>query len=113
MNKSHSFLIVDALQYNNWSESVFKQINDGGVSAIHVTICCHEDFHEMIKNVICWNRFFDQYSNLIFQGFSFDDILKAKEEGRTAIFFGFQNCSPIEDDIGLVEICYRLGVRLM
>ncbi len=113
MNKSHPYLIVDALQYNNWSESVFKQMNYGGVSAVHATICFHEDFQEMVKNVICWNRFFDKYSNLIFQGFSSDDILKAQEEGRTAIFFGFQNCSPIEDDIGLVEICYRLGVRLM
>jgi len=27
--------------------------------------------------------------------------------------FGFQNCSPIEDDIGLVEICHQLGVRFM
>ena len=27
--------------------------------------------------------------------------------------FGFQNPSPIEDDIGLVEICHMLGVRFM
>ena len=111
--KSHTSLIVDALQYSNWSESIFSQMNEGGVSAVHVTICYHEDFQEMVKNIICWNSFFDQYSSLIFQGYSYDDILKAKKEGRTAIFFGFQNCSPIEDDIGLVEICYRLGIRFM
>jgi len=34
-------------------------------------------------------------------------------EGRSAIFLGFQNCSPIEDDIGLVEICHQLGARFM
>ena len=33
----------------------------------------------------------------------FKDIEKAKLENKTAIFFGFQNCSPIEDDIGLIE----------
>ena len=27
-----------------------------------------------------------------------------RKDGRTAIIFGFQNPSPIEDDIGLVEI---------
>ncbi|MFP6776346.1 MAG: membrane dipeptidase, partial [PS1 clade bacterium] len=38
---------------------------------------------------------------------------KAQRESRTAIFFGFQNCSPIEDDIGLVEILHTLGARFM
>jgi len=112
-NKSHTSLIVDALQYSNWSESIFRQMNNGGVAAVHATICYHEDFKEVINNVIYWNRLFERYSDLIFQGVSSDDILKAKDDGKTAIIFGFQNCSPIEDDIGLVEICYSLGVRFM
>ena len=80
---------------------------------MHVTICYHEDFQEMVQNVIAWNQRFEQYSQLIFQGLTADDVRKADEEGRTAIFFGFQNCSPIEDNIGLVEVCHQLGVRFM
>ena len=110
---AHQSLFIDALQYNNWSEEVFQQINWGGVSAIHVTICYHEDFQEMVQNVIDWNRRFEDYSALIFQGRTASDVLRARKEGRTAIFFGFQNCSPIEDNIGLVEICHQLGVRFM
>ncbi|MDP6320264.1 MAG: membrane dipeptidase [SAR324 cluster bacterium] len=106
-------IIIDGLQYNNWSEDIFRQMNEGGVSAVHVTICYHEDFQEMVENVIAWNRLFEEYSDLIFQGRSSDDVLKGAEEGRTAIIFGFQNCSPIEDNIGLVEICHQLGVRFM
>ena len=109
----HPSLFIDALQYNNWSEEVFKQINEGGLSAIHVTICYHEDFQEMVQNVIDWNRRFESYSDTIFHGRTADDVRKAQKEGRTAIFFGFQNCSPIEDNIGLVEICHQLGVRFM
>ena len=109
----HPSLFIDALQYNNWSEEVFKQINEGGLSAIHVTICYHEDFQEMVQNVIDWNRRFESYSDMIFLGRTADDVRKAQKEGRTAIFFGFQNCSPIEDNIGLVEICHQLGVRFM
>ena len=105
--------IIDALQYSKWSEKIFRQMNDGGVNAVHVTICYHEDFHEMVQNVIAWNQRFEQYSQFIFQGRTAGDVLKAHEEGRTAIFFGFQNCSPIEDNIGLVEVCYQLGVRFM
>jgi len=110
---AHPSLFIDALQYNNWSEEVFKQINKGGLSAIHVTICYHEDFQEMVQNVIDWNRRFESYSDMIFHGRTADDVRKAQKEGRTAIFFGFQNCSPIEDNIGLVEICHQLGVRFM
>ena len=105
--------IVDALQYSNWSEKIFRQMNEGGITAVHVTICYHEDFQEMVQNVIAWNQRFEQYSQHIFQGLTADDVRKADEEGRTAIFFGFQNCSPIEDNIGLVEVCHKLGVRFM
>ena len=113
MNNIKTPIIIDGLQYNNWSEDIFRQMNEGGVSAVHVTICYHEDFQEMVENVIAWNRLFEEYSDLIFQGRSSDDVLKGADEGRTAIIFGFQNCSPIEDNIGLVEICHQLGVRFM
>ena len=35
------------------------------------------------------------------------------KDGRTAVIFGFQNPAPIEDDLSLVEIWHRLGVRFM
>ena len=105
--------IIDALQYSNWSEKIFRQMNEGRITAVHVTICYHEDFQEMVQNVIAWNQRFEKYAQLIFQGLTADDVRKADEEGRTAIFFGFQNCSPIEDNIGLVEVWHQLGVRFM
>ena len=106
-------IIIDALQYSNWSEKIFREMNEGGITAVHVTICYHEDFQEMVQNVIAWNQRFEQFSQHIFHGLTADDLRKADEEGRTAIFFGFQNCSPIEDNIGLVEVCHKLGVRFM
>jgi len=105
--------IIDALQYSNWSEKIFHQMNEGGITAVHVTICYHEDFQEMVQNIIAWNHRFEKYSQLIFQGRTANDVRTAHEEGRTAIFFGFQNCSPIEDNIGLVEVCHQLGARFM
>ena len=41
------------------------------------------------------------------------DINKAKEEGRTGIIFGFQNLSPIEDDLDRLAVFHDLGVRIM
>lgn len=104
---------IDALQYANWSEKIFRQMRDGGVDAVHVTIAYHENFREMVAQIEAWNRRFERYPELIFQGRSAQDVQRAKESGRTAIFFGFQNPSPIEDDIGLVEVVHTLGVRFM
>ena len=104
---------IDGLQYANWSEKIFRQLRDGGVDAIHVTIAYHETFRETVLNFERWNRWFERYPDLIMKGLTASDIDRARETNRTAIFFGFQNPSPIEDDIGLVEILHTLGARFM
>ena len=104
---------IDNLQYANWSEKIFRQMREGGVDAVHVTIAYHENFRETVLNFEKWNRWFEQYPDLIMKGLLASDVDKARKTGRTAIFFGFQNPSPIEDDIGLVEIVHALGARFM
>ena len=104
---------IDALQYANWSEKIFRQMRDGKVDAVHVTISYHENFRETIANIEQWNGHFERYPDLIFQGKTGDDVRLARETNRTAIFDGFQNPSPMEDEIRLIEIRHRMGVRCM
>lgn len=106
-------MIIDGLQYANWSEKIFRQMREGNVDAVHVTIAYHESFRETVLNIERWNRWFEQFPDLICHARSGDDVRAAKAAGRTAVIFGFQNCSPIEDDIGLVEILHSLGARFM
>jgi microsomal dipeptidase-like Zn-dependent dipeptidase len=106
-------VLIDGLQYCNWSEKIFRELSAGGVTAIHVTICYHENFRETIANIGQWNRWFQDYPDLICPAYTADDVRQAKQTGRTAVIFGFQNPSPIEDDLSLVEIWHRLGVRFM
>jgi membrane dipeptidase len=104
---------IDNLQYCNWSEKVFRQMREGRIDAVHVTISYHENFREAVLNFEQWNCWFEQYPDLIMKGQWAEDVDRARATGRTAIFFGFQNPSPIEDDIGLVEIVHTLGARFM
>ena len=106
-------IFVDGCQYANWSEKIFREMNEGGVGAVHVTVTYHEDFRETVENIIDWHRMFERFPDMIVPGRTADDVRNAHKTGRTAIMFGFQNCSPIEDDIGLVEVCYQLGARFM
>ena len=104
---------IDCLQYNNWSEKIFRQLRAGGVDAVQVTISYDENFRETVLNLEKWNRWFEDFPDLIMKGQWASDIDIARATGRTAIFFGFQNPAPIEDDIGLVEILHTLGARFM
>ena len=51
---------VDGMQYDNWSEKIFRQMRAGGVDAVHVTIAYHETFREMVANIETWNRMFQR-----------------------------------------------------
>ncbi|MCR9127810.1 MAG: dipeptidase [Rhodobacteraceae bacterium] len=105
--------LIDNLQYANWSPAIFEQLRAGGVDAVHVTIAYHETFREMVLNLERWNRWFEAHPDMIFKGLSANCVHLARRSGRTAVFFGFQTPGPIEDDIGLIEICHQLGVRFM
>jgi len=104
---------IDGLQYANWSAKIFREMRQGGLDAVHVTITYHETFRETALVIERWNRWFERYPELIFQGRTAEDVVKARATGRTAIFFGSQNPSCIEDDIGLVEVLHTLGLRFM
>ena len=104
---------IDNLQYCKWSREVFQINRDAGLDAVHVTVVYHEDYDEFLKKVSEWNTHFKENSDLIFLGKNYKDIEKAKSENKTAIFFGFQNCSPIEDNIDLVEKVHEHGCRFM
>ena len=104
---------IDNLQYCNWSEEIFKINRQAGLDAIHVTIAYHESLDDVLNNIKIWNEYFNKYKDLIIPGKNFKDIEKAHKENKTAVFFGFQNCSPIGDNINLVEEIYNLGILFM
>ena len=104
---------IDNLQYCNWSREIFQINREAKLDAVHVTIVYHEDYEELLKRIEEWNKHFTENSDLIFHGRNYKDIEKAREQNKTAIFFGFQNCSPIEDDINLIEKVHQLGCRFM
>ena len=104
---------IDNLQYCNWSRDIFEINREARLDAIHATIVYHEDYDELLLEIKKWQKLAENNSDLVFLANDASDIVKAKQTDRTAIFFGFQNCSPIEDDISLVEKVHQLGCRFM
>ena len=105
--------VIDGLQYSAWSREIFEQMHEGGLNAVHVTIAYHENTRETLTRLGEWNQRFETYPDLIRPVYEPADIDRAKAEGRIGIIFGAQNCSPIEDEIRLVEVMRRLGLMIM
>jgi membrane dipeptidase len=40
------------------------------------------------------------------------DMHRAKQQGKLGVMLHFQTCSPFERDLGLIEVFYRIGVRV-
>jgi membrane dipeptidase len=107
-------IIVDALNYSNFSNGeLLSKVRGAGVTAIHVTLAAFENFRETINNISRWNDSFERFGDLIMPVRTSDDIRQAKKLSKIGIIFGFQNASPIEDDLCLLEIFTQLGVRII
>ena len=113
MIDKEDILIVDCLQYVNWNRQLFEEAKNGSLNIIHVTIAYWENKKEVIANIEIWNQHFKNYSDLIIPVHNCDDIQTAIDTSKIGIIFGFQNCSPIEDDIQLIQEMHDLGVRIM
>ena len=90
-----------------------EELRAGGVTAVHVTLVFWEDARATLDNIGRWHRLFERHGDLVMPVTTAADIETAKKAGKTGIIFGFQNCSPIEDDLALVQVFHELGVRIM
>lgn len=105
-------VVVDALQSSDWNRARFQELRAGGLSAVHVTVAFWEDARATLSAIGRWHRWFRAHADLIVPCLDGADIAAAARAGRTAIILGAQNASPFEDDLALVEVFHRLGLRV-
>ena len=107
-------LVIDGLNVSNWqSPAVYQSLYAGGVTAINATSAVWENYREAMDNIAAWLRRFGEYGDTLVQVKTTQDILKAKENGRVGIILGWQNASPIENDLCRLELFHTLGVRIV
>ncbi|MEJ6123136.1 dipeptidase [Vibrio sp. 2-Bac 85] len=106
-------IVIDGLQYCNWSREYFQTLQASGITAVHATLVYHENARETLSRFAEWNLRFEQNADLIMPIHSLADIKAAKAQGKVGIFFGAQNCSSIDDEIGLIEVMRQQGLLIM
>ena len=107
-------VVIDGLNVSNWeSPSVYNSLHSGNVTAINATIAVWEHYTEAIDNISQWLKRFRERSDTVSPVNSVKDILDAKKNGKTGVIFGWQNATPIENDLDRLDLFYKLGVRII
>jgi len=106
-------IIIDGLEISRFGEEAFLNLRAGGLTAVNATVAVLDGFRATISKIAGWYRMFEQYDSLIMPVRTVEDIRRAKEVGKVGIILGFQNTSPIEDDLYLLSIFKELGIRVI
>lgn len=97
-------------------KDIVDMILDGGVNCISNSVLddvypfkfidlCHEIYdHFLLQDVIPEKLLVVDH---------FDDILKAKKEGKLALILSTQGTDSLQGDVRLVSLAYKLGIRIM
>ncbi|MDA1349786.1 MAG: membrane dipeptidase [Chloroflexi bacterium] len=107
-------IIIDGLNVSNWdSDAVFRDLQLGGVTAINATVATWENLRETLDHTTAWYRRLRERADATTLIETVDDIVAAKRSGKVGIILGWQNASPIENDLDRLDLFHRLGVRIV
>lgn len=108
-----SAVVIDGLVISKWSRAVFASMRDGGITAANCTCAVWEGFHDTMRAIAQWKRWFREHDDLIMPVHSAADIGRAKAAGKVGIILGWQNTSPLDGDIRTLELFHAVGVRVV
>jgi membrane dipeptidase len=105
--------IVDGTQASNFTDAYFSVVKDAGVTVSIPTVAHIENLSESIKLVADWYFKLRRNQTVAIQATTMDDVKRAKDEGKVAYVFTFQNTHPLETKIELLDVFHKLGVRMI
>lgn len=50
--RAASPMLIDGLQFCRWSRTVFEQMREAGLSAVHATVAYHETFRKTVEHIV-------------------------------------------------------------
>ena len=107
-------IVIDGLNVSNWdSDRALEGVYAGRVTAFNATIAIFEKFHEAMDNIAGWYERLESWSDTLTPITSVDDIREAKRTGKSGVVFGWQNASPIENNLDHLETFHKAGVRVI
>jgi len=107
-------IVIDGLNASHFPNPlVLERLHRGGVTAVNATIAAWHDPGETVNQIADIYQLYGEHGDLIMPAECVDDIYAAKERGRVGMILGFQDTAPMGDNLGLLAVYHRLGVRII
>lgn len=109
-------LLKDPPPECNMKKNIIDMIMEGGVNCISDSILddvYKDNFKDLCYAIYDHELLRDCMPDKILLVDKFDDIEKAKKEGKLAIILATQGTDSFERDVRLVSMAYKLGIRVM
>lgn len=106
--------VIECLTYIPTLHSLeyVEHIRKAGVTANHITVTeTNATPRGALSTISGWYEI-SKKTNCTFADTA-EDIVRAKKEAKVCIIMGSQNARMLDDDLGLVRIFHRLGVRII
>lgn len=111
-------LVIDAMGEIRevYTDELCREMIDSGINSVTVTLCDPKSFEAeayawAIDGVLEYDRLVDKESAFWMKATSVADIQKARDAGKIALFYLFQNSTQFGKDLDNVDVFYGLGVR--
>ena len=102
----------EATHQDEFDEGFLEQMNKSGLDCVHVTLSPAWDMEATLKTICDWHsvshNLGEEKVTIVTE---YDEILRARKEGKKAIIFGLQD-QPIGSDLRLLEILKLCRVRI-
>ncbi len=93
-----------------------REMLASGTDSITVTLCDPkavgaEALELAVDGLMEYDRYLAAHPDLFIKATSVADVDAARRSGKMAVFYLYQNVTQFDDDLGRVEMFYRLGLR--
>jgi membrane dipeptidase len=107
---------TDAKADTPLSAKALDDVRASGLTAVNLTVSgvgsYEKDYDTTIRNIAYWNAQIAAHPDLLLLVRSSADIASAKSSGRLGLIYGFQDATPIGEDLARIDIFGELGVRV-
>jgi len=88
-----------------------------GLTVLNLTVSAvgsyANDFEQTLKNIGHWDEQIAAHPEALLKWRSAADTQRAKESGRVAVMYAFQDCTPFGENLDRFEMFHNLGVRVI
>jgi membrane dipeptidase len=101
------------------SEQEVRDVAQSGLTATHLTVgevgtmAPLLSFEKIIRDITRWDRETVRHPNVFLAVRRLDDIIQAKNLGKTGLIYGLQDGVSFEDDVGRLAALQHAGVRVI